>query len=126
MSDLDRLIEDSLREADRTGLVPSGEPGYFRQAFALFTGRLAWVHWVMFITQFTMFVLGAVCAWHFFQAETALTALHWGFPAAVLLIFSAIFKTALAPEMATNRLLMEIKRLELRIERLRAGDSDAQ
>lgn len=115
MSDLDRLIEETLREADRGAPGGRGEPGYFRQAIALFTGRLAWVHWTIMIGQLAFFVAGVWCAVQFFNAATVLDALKWGLPGAVLLVYAAIFKSSLGPQMETNRLLMEIKRLELRL-----------
>lgn len=120
MSDLDRMIEESLREADRDAPTMSREPGYFRQAIALFTGRLAWVHWTIMISQLIMFGLAIYCTVYFFQATETLEALRWGLPATVLFIMSGLWKTALGPEFATNRLLMEMKRLELRIEQLKA------
>lgn len=120
MSDLDRMIEDSLREADGRSPQLDLEPGYFAQALSLFTGRTAWVHWMIMIAQALMFVGGVVCAVQFYQADAVMQALRWGLPSVVLLVFAAIFKTALGPRMETNRLLTEIKRVELRIERLRA------
>ena len=120
MSDLDRMIEDSLREADGHSPQLDLEPGYFAQALSLFTGRTAWVHWTIMIAQSLMFIAGVVCAVKFYQSSTVMTALHWGLPAVVLLVFAAIFKSTLAPKMETNRLLMEIRRVELRIERMRA------
>lgn len=125
MSDLDRLIAESLREGDKDAPELSSEPGYFKQAIGLFTGRLAWVHWVIMIAQAVMFVGGVWLAVKFFNAADALEALQWGLPSTVLLIYAAIFKTSLQPQMETNRLLMEIKRLELRIERLRAAEDRA-
>lgn len=120
MSDLDRMIKDSLDEMDRDSPELSVEPGYFKQALGLFTGRLAWVHWVIMITQSLFFIAGVVCAVNFFQTETVLDALRWGLPGTVLLLYAAIFKTSLGPQMETNRLLTELKRMELRVERLRA------
>jgi len=115
MSDLDKLIEDTLREADGGRPGAGAEPGYFKQAIGLFTGRMAWVHWLIMIAQVGFFIGGAWCAVHFFAAQDGLDAMRWGLPAAVLLIYSAIFKSSLGPQMETNRLLMEIKRLELRL-----------
>lgn len=120
MSDLDRMIEDSLREADGQSPQLDLEPGYFAQAISLFTGRTAWVHWTIMIVQSLMFIAGAFCAVKFYQADAVVEALRWGLPSVVLLVFAAIFKTALGPRMETNRLLMEIRRVELRIERMRA------
>ena len=120
MSDLDQLVERALRERDDDALARAdAEPGWFAQAVALFTGRLAWVHWTIMIGQLVMFAVGAWCAVNFFQASDVMSALRWGLPGVVLLCYAAIFKSALGPQMETNRLLMEIKRLELRVERLR-------
>ena len=48
-----------------------------------------------------------------FGADDALSALHWGLPAAVLLIMALMIKLALWPVMQTNRLRLSLKRLEL-------------
>lgn len=119
MSDLDKMIAQSLRDTDPDLAELSTEPGYFKQAISLFTGRMAWVHWVIMIGQLTMFVGGVWAASKALNATETLEALRWGLPAVVLLVYAAIFKMSLGPQMETNRLLMEIKRLELRIERLR-------
>lgn len=121
MSDLDQLVERALREEDGSALARlDAEPGWIAQAIALFTGRLAWVHWTIMIGQLVMFAAGVWCAVNFFQASEPMAALRWGLPGMVLLCYAAIFKSALGPQMETNRLLMQIKRLELRVERLRA------
>ncbi len=126
MSDLDQLVERALREEDEGALARlDSEPGYIAQALALFTGRLAWVHWTIMIGQIAMFAGGAWCAVNFFQAGDLMAALRWGLPGVVLLCYAAIFKSTLGPQMETNRLLMQIKRLELRVERLRAERSTA-
>lgn len=120
MSDLDRMIEDSLKEADGQSPQLDLEPGFFAQAISLFTGRTAWVHWMIMIAQALMFFGAVFCAVKFYQADAVMEALRWGLPSVVLLVIAAIFKTALSPRMETNRLLMEIRRVELRIERMRA------
>ncbi len=126
MSDLDKLIEETLREADRGGPGAGGEPGYFRQALALFSGRLAWVHWTIMIAQAGFFIAGVWCAVNFFNAADPLEALRWGLPGSVLLVYAAIFKSSLGPQMETNRLLMEIKRLELRLAQARETDRERE
>jgi len=120
MSDLDRLIKDSLDEMDQDSPELNLEPGYFNQAIGLFTGRLAWVNWLIMVMQIAMLVGGVWCAIELFQATDTLTAIKWSVPAAVLLIWSLVTKMALVPHMETNRLLMEMKRMQLRIERMRA------
>jgi len=63
----------------------------------------------------------------FFQANDPLLALKTGLPAAVLLVMALVVKTSLTPFMAENRLMLELRRLELRVERLRTelGREDA-
>ena len=122
MSRLDDLIEQTLTEDDEAlARELTREPGYFEQALGLFTGRLAWVHWMIMIVQATLFFVGVWMAVNFFHASETLEALRWGLPATVLMLSALIMKTALVPEMTTNRLLLEMRRMELRIERLRTG-----
>ena len=63
--------------------------------------------------QAALFVVGVWAAWRFFEADTPLSALHWGLPAAVLLLMSLIIKMGLMPQMQANRLMRELKRLQL-------------
>ena len=49
--DLDRMINEALDAEDREIFGELGEePGYFAQAIGLFRGKLAWVMWVIYIT----------------------------------------------------------------------------
>ena len=118
MRNLDEMIDEALVSEERDLLREIGEePGFFAQAFGIFTGPAAWVNVLMAIVQTAFFVAGVWAAWNFFEATDPLTALRWGLPAAVLLLTSLIVKLSLWPVMQTNRILREIKRLELRIAR---------
>ncbi|XBQ15508.1 MAG: DUF6768 family protein [Oceanicaulis sp.] len=120
-NNLDRMIDRALEEERRAPESVFGhEPGHFEVGLSLFKGPRGWVHLIMMAAQTLMFVAGVFFAWRFFQAGDPLTALKTGLPAATLLILSLITKTALTPFMAENRLLLEMRRLELRVERLRA------
>ena len=50
----------------------------------------------------------AWAGWRFFTAETALSALHWGLPAAVLVLAALIVKLGMMPELQANRLMREL------------------
>jgi hypothetical protein len=65
------------------------------------------------LTQGLTFVAGAWATWQFFVAEEVLTALRWGLPAATLLLMSLTMKMALWPTIQANRVIRELKRLEL-------------
>ncbi|MCE2842042.1 MAG: DUF6768 family protein [Novosphingobium sp.] len=107
--DLDALRAEELallRQID-------AEPGYFQQLGAIFSGRSAWVNFVLMASQLLLFVPGVVCAIHFFQATTAHAAVFWGIPGAVLLMMSLMIKLAMWPVIQASRVLLAIKRLEL-------------
>jgi hypothetical protein len=121
MNDLDRMIDRALEE-ERTApeSVFGHEPGMFEVGLSLFKGPRGWANLLTMTVQTTMFVGGVWMAWLFFQASDPLTALKMGLPAAVLLVMALVAKTSLAPFMAENRLMLELRRLELRVERLRS------
>lgn len=119
--EIDRLIDESLEAEERELLRRIGEePGYFSQIIGLFDGRLGWVSWLMMFWQTVMFIAAVYCAVQFFQADEALEALRWGMPSAVLLIMAGMLKLALWPSLQTNRVLRELKRVELQIARANA------
>lgn len=121
MNRLDDLIAQTLNEEDQElSRELMREPGYFEQALGLFSGRLAWVHWLIMVIQSVMFFTSAWMAFKFYQSTEVLEALRWGLPSVVLMLAALIMKMALVPEMTTNRLLLEMRRVELRIERLRS------
>jgi len=120
MKDVDKLIEEALSNDEREILARIGEePGFFGMAFGLFSGRLGWVNMVMVAAQALTFVAGAYAAWMFFEAADAVTQLRWGLPSAVLLILSTMIKMSMWPEVHANRLMRELKRIELQIAHAR-------
>jgi hypothetical protein len=121
MTDTDRLIDLTLAAEERDLLRRIGDdPGHVQQALSLFAGRSGWVSGLLLAVQAAMFIAGLWSGWRFFEAEDALTALHWGLPSAVLLIMSLMLKLALWPVIQTHRLLVALKRLELLVVQSRA------
>lgn len=59
-------------------------------------------------------------AWMAFGSEALADIVRWGLSASTLLLAAVILKLSLVPVMMENRLTTEIRRLELRIERMRA------
>lgn len=120
-SKLDKLIEETLKDEDKAFLERMGEePGYFDLAKGIFKGRLGWVSSIQMVMQFVFLIGGIYCAVAFFQATDVLTALQWGLPALFLLIGQILIKSLFWPSMQTDRMLREIKRLELQIAHLSA------
>lgn len=116
MSDTDRMIEQALDAEEQELLRRIGEePENVEQALGLFKGRTGWVNMVLMGAQAALFISGVWAAWNFFKATDALTAVHWGLPAAVALLMALAIKLALYPVIQANRVLREMKRLELLI-----------
>ena len=114
MQDIDRMIEEALQGEEQALFRETArEPDFFSQTFGMFGGRSGWVNVVMMVVQAALFVAGLWAGWRFFGADTALSALHWGLPAAVLLLMSLIIKMGMMPELQANRLMRELKRLQL-------------
>lgn len=130
MRDVDKLVEEALGNQERDLLHRIGEePGFFGMALGLFGGRLGWVNVLLMIVQGVAFLAGAYAAWMFFQAGDAVSQLRWGLPAAVLLILATMIKLAMWPNIHADRLMRELRRMELRIAQSRpqgtASEHDA-
>lgn len=122
MRDIDRLIDEALDTEERDLLHAIGdEQGLAMQLVGLFGGRIGWVSAVMIAALGVIFLVGAWATWHFFHAGDTLTALRWGLPATVLLLGATMLKLALWPTMHANRLMRELKRIELQIARQHKG-----
>jgi len=118
MKDIDKLIDEALDAEERALLRSIGEePSYIKQAIGVFSGPTGWVNMVLMAAQAAFFVAGFWAAWRFFEATDALTAVRYGLPAAIFLITSLMLKIAVWPSIQTNRVIREIKRLELQIAR---------
>ena len=114
MKDIDRMIEEALDGEEQALFRDTArEPGFFEQAFGLLGGRNGWVNRILVVVQAALFVGGLWAGWRFFEAETVLSALHWGLPAAVLVLMALIIKLGMMPELQANRLMRELKRLQL-------------
>ena len=120
MRDVDTMIEEALGREERDILARIGEePGFFGMAFGLFSGRLGWVNILLMVVQGVAFLAGAYAAWMFFEAGDAVSQLRWGLPSAVLLILSTMIKMAMWPNIHADRLMRELKRIELQVACLR-------
>lgn len=116
MQDIDRMIEEALQGEEQALFRETArEPGFVGQTIGLFGGRNGWVNLLLMVAQAALFIAGAWAGWRFFQADTVLAALQWGLPSAVLLLMALIIKMGLMPEIQANRLIREVKRLELQI-----------
>lgn len=116
----DDLIHRALTAEDRALLARHAEPGYFSQALGLFRGSLGWVAMVSYLAAVAAFVGFGVAAWQCWNATDPVVAVRWGVLAVVLFQLSAMSKTFLGSHLEANRLLREIKRVELQLALVRS------
>ena len=118
MRDLDAMIDEALDSEERALLRSIGEEtGFFAQALGVFGGSAGWVSALLMVVQTLLFFAGFWATFNFFEARDPLSALRWGLPAAVLLLMALIIKLSLWPTIQTNRVIRELKRIELQIAR---------
>jgi hypothetical protein len=118
MRDLDKMIDEALGEEESELLRRiGGEPNILERALGMFGAGVEWMAALMMAIQTLLFIAGAWAAWMFFEAGDAVSQLRWGLPAAVLLLMSLMIKLAVAPAIHHNRLMRELKRIELQIAR---------
>ncbi len=118
MNKIDDLINQTLTEEDEKLLADfSNEPGYFSQAFALFTGRLGWVMWLVGIIQLVFFVFAVYALVQVFSNTDLLLALRWGVVAVILIQLSVFLRGFMGVHFEANRVMREVKRVELRLVR---------
>lgn len=113
MTKLDELIHEALEGQDKAALAETKELGYFALGLSQFSGKLGWVTWVIMVVQGAMFLCGVYCATQFYGATEVLGAVKWGITGAVLMIVATSLKMSLMPQMQADRVIRELKRLEL-------------
>jgi hypothetical protein len=121
MSKMDDLISKALTEEDRALLAAHGEPGYLSQAFGIFRGPMASVMWLVNITAGMAFLAGGYAVWKMLETSDPLVAIKWGIGSLLLFQVTMLSKTFMGSHMEANRMLRELKRVELQVSLLRAG-----
>lgn len=119
MNKIDDLIGQALTEEDRALLASHREPGYLAQAFGLFRGPLAWMMWVVYVASAVAFFTGVYAIWRMAGTADVLAAVKWGVASLFLFQITMMCKSFMGNRMEANRLLREIKRVELQVSLLR-------
>jgi hypothetical protein len=120
MSKFDDLIGQALTAEDRALLASHAEPGYLSQAFGLFRGPMAWVMWLVNVANGVSFLVGIYALWQMTNAADPLLAVKWGVGALFVFQITTLCKTFMGNRMEVNRMLRELKRVELQLSLLRA------
>lgn len=123
MNKLDDLIDKTLSEEDEALLESYGtEPGYFKQAMALFRGQLGWVMWFVGIVQLIFFVAAIYALVQVFTGEELMAVMRWGIVTVILVQLSTFLRGFMGAHFEANRVLREVKRLELRLVRMQSPE----
>ena len=90
----------------------------FKQMKASFSGKMGWIYvFVMFFS--TLFAVGMVyCGFQFYYAQETKALIGWGIGIIVLALFTQISKMWYWTEMGHNRVIREVKVLELQIAQM--------
>jgi hypothetical protein len=80
---------------------------------------MAWVMWLVNVPNGVSFLAGISALWQMTNAADALMAVKWGVGALFLFQIATLCKTIMGNRMEVNRLLRELKRVELQLSLLR-------
>ena len=119
MNKIDDMIGKALTEEDRALLASHGEPGYLAQAFGIFRGPMAGIMWMVNVASGVAAIAALYAIWRMVGASEVLMAVKWGVAALALFQVTSLCKTFMANRMEANRLLRELKRVELQVAMLR-------
>lgn len=122
MKNVDELIGRALTDEDRALLARHGEPGYVAQAFGMFSGPMGWALWVAYVAGAIAFFSGAYALWQMVTTSDLLSAVKWGVGALLLFQVTMMTKGFMGSHMEANRMLRELKRVELQLSLLRADN----
>lgn len=117
MSKLDRLIEESLQSEDKALFAAHGEQSLIAQFGGLFRGELGWVNLASAAAQVVLFFLALYAAQQFLDATDAVATLRWGALAGLIILAMSVIKLMHWSQMQANRIIREIKRVELLVAR---------
>ena len=118
MDDLDRKIEEALSAEDRRMLEQFGEQGLLGQFAGAFRGKMGWVSVASLIVGIVLQVVFFIAVWKFFTNTGVDARIFWGAIGWFTAMMVAFMKVWFWMRMETNRVLREIKRLELQIARM--------
>ncbi len=120
ISNLDKAIQQSLSQEDQEFLAGlDEEPNYMDQAMGLYKGRLGWINWMNTIVGILTTIVAVYALIRFLKASPDIDSmLKWGGLTAYCTAGIFLLKLWFAQHMQTNRVLREIKKLELQIASL--------
>ena len=125
MSELDKAIHQSLSQEDQDFLASlDEEPKISDQAMGLFKGRFRIMNWLTTILFYIILIIGIFALIRFLKVSPDIEGmLKWGGLTAFCVGAIFFIRLWLGMHMQTNRVLRELKKLELQIASLRQNQS---
>jgi len=120
MTDIDKEIEDVLDAEERALHRELGEQGLYAQWFSVYRGPQAWIALIMTFVSFVMAVIAFYAVYRAFEIGGGAEAMRWGGLAILLMFMVSFMKVWFWMRMESNRVIREIKRVELQIARLQS------
>lgn len=117
MDELDRKIADALSAEDRELLARFGDQGLIGQWFGVYKGPTRWTAAYATVMTFVTVIAVVYCGWRLFGTTDLAEALRWSTGVIVLVVMVGFLKMWFWLRMESNRVLREIKRVELQIAR---------
>ncbi len=121
MSKLDKAIEEALDAEDRAIFAQYGEQGLFAQVGGLFTGSLGFVNAMSAVAQVALFIGALYAATQFLAADALPAMVRWGALSGLLMLAVGFIKLMQWEQMQANRIIREVKRIELQLARSKAA-----
>ena len=120
MDELDRQIEEALGAQDRGLMEQFGEQGLWAQLGGLFQGKLAWLTAITLLVGTIATVIGFYAIWKFVTVDDVREMLLWGGVVWAGFTTQMMIKLWSWMRMESNRVIREVKRMELQLARLQA------
>ena len=112
MKDLDRKIQEALQGSSQEGNVAE-EQNVAEELLTAFRGRNRWLNAFGALLTFAFFGVAIWGIVEFFDADNVREQIAWGGLCLVAMMFVGFLKVYFWMEMHTNRILREVKRVEL-------------
>ena len=119
MTKLDDAIHGALTQEDAEFLAClEQEPGALQQITGIFGGPLSWIYWLFLVAAAGFGIFGVYAAWQFAIALEVRPLFYWGAVTGLCLVVVAVVRLIFFMQINTNRVLREVKRLELQVAQL--------